>query len=42
MYKSSCPMPAVYLLEEEYEEKREREDEDLKHYTAMVTKKKEA
>jgi CheY-like chemotaxis protein len=40
LYKSSCPMPTIYLTEEEYKEKREREDELLKHCTELVTKKK--
>lgn len=41
LYKSSCPMPSVYIPEEEYEEKTAKEDKLLKDYTMMVTKKKE-
>lgn len=40
LYKSSCPMPTIYLMDEEYKEKLEREDELLKHCTEMVIKKK--
>lgn len=40
LYKSSCPMPTIYLLEEEYEKKREKEDEMLELCPSMVTKKK--
>jgi CheY-like chemotaxis protein len=40
LYKSSCPMPTIYLRDEEYKEKKEKEDEILKHCTEMVIKKK--
>ncbi len=39
LYKSSCPMPTIYLIEEEYGTKKKREDEILMHCTAMITKK---
>ena len=42
LYKSSCPMPKIYLQEEEFEEKRKKEDEVLKDCTAIVTKKEQA
>lgn len=42
LYKSSSPMPKIYLGEKEYEEKRSKEDETLKNCTEMVKKKKEA
>ena len=42
LYRSSCPMPTIYLAEEEYNKKRKREDELMKHCTEMVIKKKKA
>lgn len=33
LYKSSCPMPTIYLTEKEYNEKLIREDELMKHCT---------
>lgn len=40
LYKSSCPMPTIYLQEEEFEVKRKIEDDILKLCSEMVTKKK--
>ncbi len=42
LYKSSSPMPNIYLEEEVYEEKRSKEDETLKNCTEIAKKKKEA
>lgn len=39
LYKSSCPMPAIFLRDDEFEEKRKAEDELLKNCVAMVVKK---
>lgn len=33
LYKSSCPIPAIYLTEKEYNEKLKREDELMKQCT---------
>ena len=41
LYKSSCPLPTIYLTEKEYEEKRKQEDELLKNCSRLVFKNKD-
>jgi CheY-like chemotaxis protein len=41
LYKSNCLVPAIYITDEEYEEKRQKEDKKFESRTELVTKKKE-
>ncbi len=41
LYKSNCLVPAVYITDEEYEEKRQKEDKKFESRTELVTKKNE-
>ncbi len=38
LYKSNCPMPTIFLKEDEYEDKKKAEDELLKDCVTMVVK----
>lgn len=40
VYKSSCLVPAIYLTDEEYSEKKQQESEKLKSRNRLITEKK--